>query len=96
MIIKTDQYPHKRKLFNHKLSCCVYAMQYLFPEKVGFITFATGECCDMTSCLSLFKAIDPKIRQIQTYSGDKKDTCYLLSEKGKWFASLPLLNLSPT
>jgi hypothetical protein len=28
-----------------------------------------GDCCDMTGAIAFFKAIDPEVRAIETFSG---------------------------
>ena len=39
---------------------------------------------DMTGCVRLFLAIDPKAWAIQTYSGGRKDTSYRKNNRGGW------------
>ena len=42
----------------------------------------SGNCCDMNGCIALFEAIDPLVKQIETFAGAKCDTTYVRREKG--------------
>jgi hypothetical protein len=56
-------------------------------ESRGRLIMTPGACCDMSGCIALFERIDPQVRRIETFSGDKPDTAYTYSfDEGKWFA----------
>ena len=41
------------------------------------------ECCDMSGAIKTAKALCPTVRRIDTYSGGKLDTMYVM-ESDKW------------
>jgi hypothetical protein len=67
------------------LLCDVHRVEYDFRSKVGNLFMAPAHNCDMTGCVALFKAIDPKVKMIATFSGDRPDTLYL-SRGDEWEA----------
>jgi hypothetical protein len=38
--------------------------------------FPEGDCCDMRAAIALARAVRPRCDVVQTWSGDKADTCY--------------------
>ena len=73
--------------YNEQLKCEVVDLHYFFETRTGEITFAKDNCCDMSGCIKLFKTIDSKVRVIQTYSGENRDTRYKLYGTDTWRAS---------
>lgn len=82
----TDDYKFDEAIFNEQLQCFVYKLEYNFKLKLGILIMANGSCCDMTECINLFKKIDPKVIQIQTFAGNKRDTTYSLHVNNEWVA----------
>ena len=76
----------KKYVHNEQLMCSVISLAYAFPTHRGQIRFRSGDCCDMGGCLKLFKAIDPNVTAIYTFSGDEPDTGYFRERNGKWKA----------
>ena len=73
--------------FHPKLQCTVIGVAYDFPSQTGRLIMTPGACCDMSGCIALFERIDPQVRRIETFSGDKPDTAYTYSfDEGKWSA----------
>lgn len=77
--------------YQHKtLMCRVISLNYDFDAKSGRLVVAPGDNCNMTGCTDLFLAIDPRVRVIETFSGDKRDTTYRrLGRSTIWGAYLP-------
>ena len=68
--------------------CKVKDLAYDFAKKTGTLHMAPADCCDMQGCVDLFERIDPRVRRIETFAGDKVDTIYV-RERGKdWRAIL--------
>lgn len=68
--------------FHHGLQCSVRAMTYSFRERRGRLDTEEGCCCDMIGCIALFAAIDPEVREIETFAGEERDTAYVRRPKG--------------
>jgi hypothetical protein len=66
--------------------CQVDRLAYDFGTRAGAIYFPDGDCCDMGGCLALFRAIDPGVRLIQTYSGPRTDIRYVKDGHHDWRA----------
>jgi hypothetical protein len=63
-------------------------LEYDFRIKVGYLYMAPVNNCNMTGCVALFKDIDPTVKMIATFAGDRPDTLYLLRGV-EWEALLP-------
>lgn len=63
-------------VFRDDLKCEVTGLSYDFEERRGILRMPQYNACDMMGCISLFAAIDPDVERIDTFAGDKKDTCY--------------------
>ena len=74
--------------YRSDLQCDVIELTYDFAEYVGTLYMAPFQNCDMSTCISLFEQIDPKVRQIVTLAGSVPDTAYKRSGAG-WQAFLP-------
>lgn len=73
--------------WDERLKCHVVSLTYEFHTHTGQLYLLDGDCCDMTGCVALFEGIDPEVKAIKTYSGDKADTVY--RKKGtEWNALL--------
>jgi len=59
---------------------------YDFERRFGTLHQAADCCTDMTGTISVFEAIDPDVRKIQTWAGGFLDTTYERIH-GKWVAS---------
>ena len=77
-----------RTPWDERLKCDVVSLVYDFRSHTGQLNLPDGDCCDMSGCLALFEAIDPKVTAINTHSGDKADTVYR-KEGTEWKAFLP-------
>lgn len=69
------------------LMCDVASLTYEFNTRTGTLVMGDGDCCDMRGCIAVFQAIDPDVRQINTFSGRKRDTEYSLLRSGEWKAT---------
>lgn len=70
------------------LQCDVEKIAYDFERRVGTLHMAPDNCCDMAGCLEFFQKIDKDVKRIETYSGSKPDTLYMLSGNA-WNAISP-------
>jgi hypothetical protein len=52
-------------------------VSYDFRERCGRLDIEGGDCCDMSGCIAFFKAIDPDVQTIDTFSGSERDTGYV-------------------
>ena len=59
------------------LQCCVLTVRYDYRTRHARLDMEDGDCCDMTGCIAFFKAIDPQVRMIETFSGPERDTSYV-------------------
>ena len=66
-----------------RFQCEVLRLSYDFGSRAGIAEFAEDNCSDMDGAIKVFSAIDPEVINIQTYSGEKKDTLYR-KIKGEW------------
>lgn len=76
--------------FHPKLQCYVLELRYDYEQRIGVAVLGSAtSCTDMGGCIAAFQAIDPEVRQIQTYAdrGRKPDTVYTRGENGKWDAT---------
>jgi len=78
----------EEKRFDERLKCYINSLSYDFKTQTGTLYLSRGGCCDMTGCINLFRAIDPLVTKILTYSGDEEDTFYRVSDL-KWLACRP-------
>ena len=58
------------------LQTAVDSLAYDFNAATGRLYMPDGVCTDMSGCIALFTAIDPKVRHIVTFAGGKQDTTY--------------------
>ncbi|MEO1102948.1 MAG: hypothetical protein AAFW98_04330, partial [Pseudomonadota bacterium] len=61
-------------------------------RRIGSVVLEPGHCTDMSGCIKVFTAIDPSVRDIFTFSGERgehprKDMRYSRDTAGKWHAS---------
>ena len=68
-----------------RLHCGITSLACDFRNHTARLDVPTGECCDMTGCVSLFQEIDPNVRIIRVYSGVELDIEYRLGKIG-WTA----------
>jgi hypothetical protein len=66
-----------------RLVCRVQQLSYDFRTWTGRLDFPAGNCCDMSGAISIFTAIDPDVRVIETFAGGNADTIYRLSGEGR-------------
>lgn len=78
------------QLYDSRFMCCVLGLDYDFSRKVGRVIMRELDCCDMVGCIKVFKAIDPGVAEIETFSGEKLDTVYRLGADKKWTAHQPI------
>lgn len=67
------------------VQCDVRRLVYDFELLVGALYLPRGDCTDMSGCIRMFEAIDSRVCQIQTYSGEARDTIYDRTS-GEWRA----------
>lgn len=75
--------------FHPDLQCFVLELRYDYEQRIGIATLGNDQSCtDMSGCIKTFKAIDPEVRQIQTFAarGAKADVVYTRDNEGKWNA----------
>ena len=80
-------------LFSAELMCRVRELRYDFERRRGYMRLPWGNCTDMSGAIALFKRIDPRVREIDTFEEDEEgnplaDTRYRLETSG-WQAYLP-------
>ncbi len=63
-------------MFRNDLGCEVSNLEYDFDTKKGKLTMESGQCCDLSGCISIFEKIDQNVEIIETFSGDKSDTIF--------------------
>jgi hypothetical protein len=63
---------------NTSFMCAVLKLDYDFQLRAGRLFMEDGDCCDMTGCINEFKKIDNGVKSIATFSGDRRDTTYVL------------------
>ena len=61
------------------LQCAVRAVHIDFAAHIAKLQLFDGHCCDMVGAITLVEAMDPEIRQIETFSGGAEDTTYILT-----------------
>ncbi len=68
--------------------CAVRALTYNFADKTGHVIMDEIGCVDMSGCISVFTAIDPEVRAIQTWNevdGERfEDTAYVYHDEA-WY-----------
>lgn len=72
--------------YSEQLVCSPLTLSYDFRTRTGTLMLEDGHCCDMRGCIDMFKAIDPAVKRIDTYSGSEPDTSYHLGASG-WHTS---------
>lgn len=77
------KYPGKTLPWNASCKCWIDMHEYNRAERIGHL-YLMGHT-SMDGAIALFKAIDPHVRGIMTYSEGRRDTLYRLDE-GKWKA----------
>ena len=70
-------------VYHELLMTLVVSIHYDFHEKELQIHQEAGCCVDMSGAVKLAQSIDHRVKQIQTFSGNRTDTCYILVN-GKW------------
>ena len=73
------------------LQCDVIQLRYDFERARGCLILPRDNCVDMTGAIALFKRIDPRVTQIETFAGVNasggliRDTTYRRDDNG-WHA----------
>jgi hypothetical protein len=79
-------YDSRDPVVSDQLQCAVHAVTYDFVGRFGSVIMGDGSCTDMTGCIRMFEAIDPKVERINTgYTNGQPDTRYEKSD-GQWKA----------
>ena len=60
-------------VWNTRLQCKIYKLQYDFFYHHGKIWLPTWECCDTEDCIELFMNIDANVIIITIYAGNNPD-----------------------
>jgi hypothetical protein len=71
------------------LGCEVHTVAYDFRTKAGSLDVQGGKSCDMQAAIDLFELIDPEVRLIQIYAGERTDERFRLTPVGTWFSEVP-------
>ncbi|MBY5841426.1 hypothetical protein J3P71_03995 [Rhizobium leguminosarum] len=74
--------------YHSKLKCQVKSLSYDFKTRTGTLLMAEINACDAMGCWEIFSAIDPDVKRIETFAGDKADTFYIRSGK-EWGVQRP-------
>lgn len=77
-----------KRLLNKELWCSVVSLGYDYVGGFGRLDMVDGHCCHMPACIRLFETIDPNVKRIQTFSGNRIDTIYIRRGK-EWTAFSP-------
>lgn len=77
--------------FDDRTQCYLHRVMYDFEARRGVLVMDEGSCTDMSGAISVFEAIDPEVKRIDTYAADKPDTVYRRHSDrlGGWQAYLP-------
>jgi hypothetical protein len=71
------------------LGCEVHTLSYDFRTKVGSLDIQGGKSCEMQAAIALFELVDPEVRLIQIYAGERTDERFRLTPTGGWVAEVP-------
>ena len=66
----------EKKYYDERLQCFAEVLDYDFKTRTGILYIGSHGCCDMTGCVKLFKAVDPRAETINTFSSESPDTIY--------------------
>ena len=72
--------------FHLTLQCDVLRVEYNFNSQAGTLYLEDHSCRDMIGCINFFRSIDPEVKQIITFSGDREDTGYTRTTDDKWWS----------
>jgi hypothetical protein len=64
-------------IYEKKLLCNVHKLLYDYRLRKGKLFMPANNSCDKTACIEMFKAIDPEVREIETFAGTEVDTLYM-------------------
>ncbi len=73
---------------DNRIHCNLTKM--IVTNELVHLHFPANECCDMEGAVKLATYARPSITDIQTWSGEKRDTVYLKTA-GEWKGLLPPL-----
>lgn len=58
------------------IQCSVSHLTYSFHSHLGDLFIADNQCTDMTTCIELFRRLDPDVREIRVHEGTHNETIY--------------------
>jgi hypothetical protein len=64
-------------IYEEKLQCNVHKLTYDDRLRKGKLFMPADNSCDGPACIERFKAIDPEVREIETFAGTDTDTLYM-------------------
>jgi hypothetical protein len=71
-------------MIDDELTCHPKSLAYDFETREGKLYMAQGDSCNVSACIVLFRRIDPEVGRIETFSGERRATCYCRDKRGKW------------
>jgi hypothetical protein len=79
---------HRGNPWHEGLACLVRSLSFDFANKRGELHLPPNCCCDMSGCIAVFQAIDPEVKEVQTFAGKEPDTRYWhCLDEDRWIAS---------
>ena len=81
-----DYWPdgHRGSVWREDLVCGLRGVVALLPEHQVQLMLTEHGVADMQGAIALALDIDPHVRTVITYSGNRLDTAYLLNDAGQW------------
>lgn len=73
-------------VWHAELVTLVLSLSYSYPARRGRLDLPAGCGTDRGGAIRLFAALDPKVRQIETWAGGRRDTVYCRTRTG-WIAA---------
>ena len=72
----SPQADYPEHLYNEELWCVLLRAEFDLVAHVANLHLYDGDCVDARGAINFAKRVDPKVRQIITFSGDNLDTVY--------------------
>jgi hypothetical protein len=81
-----DYWPdgHRGSVWREDMVCGLRGIVALLPEHQVQLMLTERGCADMQGAIALALDIDPRVKTVVTYSGDRMDTVYMLNDAGQW------------
>jgi hypothetical protein len=72
-------------VWDKRTQCRISRIDYSFEEQAGTLFIPELNNTDMSGCIKLFKALDPKVRHIEVLKDGKPDIAYAY-DGVEWFS----------